>query len=203
MNLITGLPKTSAGLDCIVVFVDRLSKMTHFVGCKGTVDSAGLAKLLLDTVVKLHGVPEEVISDRDVRLTSSFACDFFSLLGTPQLMSTAFHPQTDGQTERMNRVLEEMLRSYVSPHLDDWDQHLSMCEFAINSAHSSSVKASPFELVYGQNPRIPAVIDTGPLPEAVRATGANAAKIMIARVAESVAHARRCMAQAAKSKVLC
>ena len=76
----------------------------------------------------------------------------------------------------MNRVLEEMLRSYVGPQLDDWDQHLSMCNFAINNAHSSSVKASPFELVYGQNPRIPAVIDTGPIPEAVRATGANAAK---------------------------
>ena len=77
MDLITGLPKTSARLYCIVVFVDRLCKVTHFVGCKGTVDSAGLAKLLLDTVVKLHGLPEEVISDRNVRLTSSFAREFF------------------------------------------------------------------------------------------------------------------------------
>ena len=155
--------------------------------------SAGLAALLLDVVVKLHGVPEEVISDRDVRLTSSFAREFYSLLGIPQLMSTAFHLQTDGQTERMNRVLEEMLRSYVAPTLDDWDVHLSMCEFAITSA---SVQASPFELIYGENPKIPAFIDAAPAGKLLAAFEQTAAKGMVARVAERVHQARQCMAQA-------
>ena len=196
MDLITGLPKTAAGYDAIVVFVDRLSKMTHFGPCKGTVDSPGLAQLLLDLVVRLHGVPEEVVSDRDVRLTSSFGREFYSLLGTPQLMSTAFHPQTDGQTERMNRVLEEMLRSYVAPSLDDWDAHLSMCEFAINAAHNASVKASPFELIYGQNPRIPAALDATPAGKLQEAAGQLTAQGMVARVAERIGQARQCMAQA-------
>ena len=168
MDLITGLPKTAAGHDAIVVFVDMLSKMMHCAPCRSTVTSTGLAKLLLDNVVRLHGVPARVISDRDVRLTSGFAREFYALLGTPQLMSTAFHPQTDGQTERTNRLLEEMLRSYVGPRLDDWDEHLSMCELAINSAHSSSVKASPFELLFGENPRIPGIIEQGPVPRPCR-----------------------------------
>ena len=195
MDLITALLKTAAGHDAIVVFVDRLSKMTHLQACCGTLDSAGLIDLLIRNVVRLHGVPQEVIFDRDVRLASSLSREFFSRMGIPQRLSTAFHPQSDGQTERMNRVLE-MLRSNVSPRLDDWDQHLSMCEFAINSAHSASVKSSPFELVYGENPRIPAIIEHGPVPEAMQATGKNAAEVMIARVAGAVKHARRCMAEA-------
>ena len=141
-------------------------------------------------------MPEKVISDRDVRLTGSFSKESFSQLGCPQLMSTAFHPQSDGQTERMNRVLEEMLRAYVSPQLSDWDQHLGMCQFAINSAYNASIKTTPFEMVYGSNPRIPATIQAGPIPRPVRATGAHAAQVQIARIVESVKHARQCMVQA-------
>ena len=156
MELITQLPQTPRGSTAIVVFVDRLSKMAHFAACKGTMDSEGLARLLVDNVFRLHGAPREVISDRDPRLTSTFDREFYQLLGTGQHMSTTFYHQTDGQTERVNRVLEEMLRSYISPSLDDWDLHLSLCEFACKAPYHDTVKASPFELMYGSNPRIPA-----------------------------------------------
>ena len=92
-------------------------------------------------------------------MTSEFAREFCALLKVHRHMSTAFHPQTDGQTERMNRVLEEMQRAFVAPGLDDWDQHLSICEFAINSAENESIKSSPSKLLYGSNPRVPATVD--------------------------------------------
>ena len=157
MDLITHLPVTARGNTAIVVFVDRLSKMTHLAATRDTVDSQVLARLMIDNVVRLHGVPAEWIFDRDVRVTSAFSQDFYSILKVRQRMSTAFHPKTDGQTERMNRVLEEMLRAFVAPSLDDWDQHLSLCEFAINSHENESVRKSP--LLYGSNPRVPATVD--------------------------------------------
>ena len=96
MDLITQLPETPQGHSAIVDFVDRLSKMTHFAPTKNSLDSQGLAQLMIDTVVRLHGVPAVIVSDRDARLTSEFAREFYSLLSVPQHMSTAFHPQTDG-----------------------------------------------------------------------------------------------------------
>ena len=189
----------------IVVFVDRLSKMTHFAATKDSVDSQGLAQLMIDDVVRFHGVPAEMVSDRDTRMTSEFAREFYALLKVPRHMSTAFHPQTDGQTERINRVVEEMLRAFVAPSLDDWDQHLSMCEFAINSAENESVKSLPFKLLYGSNLRVPATVDfetaqsqaAGEAPPAPTAqVGQSSAARTFAQVTESIQHARRCMVQA-------
>ena len=136
MDLITQLPVSKSGHDAIVVFVDRLSKMVHFAPTITEVTAEGIAKLIMRNVVRLHGVPREIVSDRDTRFTAKFMRKLCELLGIKQSMSTAFHPQSDGQTERANRVLEDMLRHYVSPAQDDWDEHLSMAEFAVNNGYS-------------------------------------------------------------------
>ena len=156
MDLITDLPETNEGYNAIVVVVDRLTKMTHFIPCTTKVTTQQLAQLFLTNIFRLHGIPEEIISDRDRRFTSHFWRELCLLLGTQQNMSTPYHPQTDGQTERMNRVLEEMLRHFVSPHQNDWNIYLPTCEFAINNAIQESTGYSPFYLTYGYHPITPA-----------------------------------------------
>jgi hypothetical protein len=123
MDLITQLPVTKQGKDAIVVMVDKFSKMVHYAATATTCTADQLARIFFDTVVKLHGIPKYIISDRDPRFTSKFWTDLWKLCGTQLRMSTAYHPQTDGQTERANRTLEEMLRHYVSDKQDDWEQH--------------------------------------------------------------------------------
>ena len=155
LDLITALPRSAAGHDAIVVFVDKLTKMVHYVPTSTTVTATHLATLFLRHVVRLHGVPDSIISDRDPRFTAHFWRAFWTQLGSKLVMSTAYHPQTDGQTERANRTLEEMLRSYVSWRQDDWDTHLSTLELAINSTRSPTTGFTPFYLNYGQEVRLP------------------------------------------------
>ena len=166
MDLITDLPVTQCGKDAITVVVDRLTKMTHFIPCATKVSAIELAKHFLDNVFRLHGVPTDIVSDRDPRFTSQFWREFCRLTGTKQNLSTPYHPQTDGQTERMNRVLEETLRHFVAPHGRDWIDHLSVCEFAINNSVSVSTGYTPFYLTYGYHPLTPA---TAVLPTKVPA----------------------------------
>ena len=156
MDFITQLPKTRHGHTAIVVFVDRLSKMAHFVPTTTTVGAQQCAELFAQHVWRLHGIPKAVVSDRDSRFTSHFWSALCELLDIQQNISTAFHPQTDGQTERVNRVLEDYLRHYVSPKQDDWDQHLWAAEFAYNNAWHESVRNTPFVLNYGEHPLTPA-----------------------------------------------
>lgn len=157
MDLITDLPPTARGLDTIVVFVDRLSKMVHLVACTKTVTSEGMARLFEQNVFRLHGVPRDIVSDRDVRFQSKFWRDWCQRFGIRLNMSTAKHPQTDGQTENANGVLEDTLRHFVGPAQTDWDECLAVAEFAMNSAVNASTKASPFMLNYGQTPDTPLV----------------------------------------------
>jgi hypothetical protein len=171
MDLIIHLPPTPRGHDAIVVFVDRLSKMVHLVACTTDCTARALANTFVQEVFRLHGVPRSLVSDRDSRFTSSFWKEVCSLLGVQQAMSTAFHPQTDGQTERVNRVLEEVLRSFVNPAQDDWDAYLPMVEFAINNAQHESTGASPFFLNHGQHPLTPV---TAAMPSRVPAAEAFA-----------------------------
>ena len=145
MDLITALPETKDGHDAVVVFVDALTKMVHFRACRTDANAEAVARLFVDTVVRLHGIPGELLSDRDTR--------FISLK-----LSSSYHPQTDGQTERVNRVLEEFLRHYVSPEQNDWDRLLPMAEFAVNNAWHESVQNTPFFLNYGQHPMTPASV---------------------------------------------
>ena len=109
IDLIIDLPKMKDGCIAIVVFVDRLTKMAHFVPLKAPMDAPAMAKAFLDNVFRLHGLPCIIISDRDIRFTSRFWQTLLTLLGTTLSFSTAYHPQSDGQTERVNRVIEEML----------------------------------------------------------------------------------------------
>jgi hypothetical protein len=154
-DMITDLPKTSSGYDSIAVFVDRLSKMVHLAPTTKKVNAPGYAQLFFDYVIKLHGLPEVIISDRDPRFTSKFYTTLFYICGTKLKFSTAYHPQTDGQSERTNRTLEEVLRAYTDPKQNDWDKYLSTAEFAINNSVSPSTGTSPFYANYGQHPKTP------------------------------------------------
>lgn len=155
MDMIVKLPQTVNGHDSILVFVDRLSKMVHLVPTVETLSAEGFAKLFRDWVIRLHGMPETVLSDRGPQFNSMFWDHVTRLTGVKRSMSSAYHPQTDGQTERINRTLEEMLRSYVSPDQQDWDEHLACVEFAINNSWQESVKNTPFFLNYGMHPLTP------------------------------------------------
>ena len=160
MDLITALPQTDKGHTAIYVFVDRLSKMAHFVPTTTDVSAEECACLFRHHVVRLHGCPTDVVSDRDPRFTSNFFAEYCRLMGVAQNMSTAFHPQSDGQTERVNRVLEDMLRNFVSPLQNDWDEYLDALEFAYNNSWHQSIGTSPFKLNYGRNVRTPAEAST-------------------------------------------
>jgi hypothetical protein len=155
LDLITGLPPTEEGNDAIAVFVDKLSKMVHLVACHETDGALEVADMFVNVVFRAHGVPKTLLTDRDPRFTSDLFSEISKLLGVKQAMSTAFHPQTDGQTERVNRVVEEMLRHFVGPRLDDWDTFLAPVKFAINNSFQESVGNTPFFLNYGQHPLTP------------------------------------------------
>jgi hypothetical protein len=155
MDFITQLPVTKNGHDAIVVFVDRLSKMVHFAPTTTICSAQGVARLFNHYVFEYHGMPSEPISDRDSRFTSKFWTELARLLGTKLKMSTAFHPQTNGQTERANRVPEDYLRHYVSPTQDDWDEWLPQAKFSATNAWQESIRNTPFMLNFDQQPRTP------------------------------------------------
>jgi hypothetical protein len=155
LDLITSLPRSSAGHTAIVVFVDKLTKMVHYSPTTDEVTAPQLAALFLRDVVRLHGFPRSLVSDRDPRFTAHFWTTFWASVGTTLAMSTAYHPQSDGQTERANRTLETMLRSVVSFNQKDWHTHLPLAELAINTAVQASTGASPFSLVYGREAALP------------------------------------------------
>ena len=150
----------------ILVVVCRLCKVVHIVPTTGKVGALGLAKLYRDHVWKLHGVPKEVISDRGKEFCNGFMKQLYKLIGTEQKLSTAYHPQTDGQTERVNRVLEDMLRNYVGGKQDDWDEYLAAAEFAINNSYHDSIGTTPFKLWTGRHPNLPVSIAKGKFPKA-------------------------------------
>jgi hypothetical protein len=154
MDFIVELPSCQ-GFNAILVFVDVLTKMAHFVACKTTCTAEQAADLFNQHVFKYHGLPEVMLHDRGVQFTSNFWKHFYSLCGVSQANSTAYHPQTDGQTERVNRVLEDYLRHYVSPVQDNWVNMLAFAEFAYNNAYHESIKTTPFRLNYGYDPVAP------------------------------------------------
>ncbi|GJP40574.1 hypothetical protein CLOM_g238 [Closterium sp. NIES-68] len=134
LDFITYLPKTRDGHTAILVFVDRLTKMVHFVATTIDVSAEDTVKLFIAHVFHLHGLPRVLVSDRDPRFTSRFWHEVTRTLGTKLKMSSAFHPQTDRQTERTNCTLEQMLRSFIGPTHDDWGDLLPVAEFAVNNS---------------------------------------------------------------------
>lgn len=131
-DFITGLPD-SHGYNVIMVVVDRFTKMVHAVPTNDTVNSEGMARLYRDNVWKLHGLPDHIISDRGPQFALRFTKDLNKALGIVTALSTAYHPQTDGQTECMNQDIEQYLRLFVNYRQDDWADWLSIAEFTINN----------------------------------------------------------------------
>jgi hypothetical protein len=155
MDFVTKLPRTSTGYDTIWVIVDRLTKSAHFLPIKETDEMNTLAQIYLKEIVSRHGVPISIISDRDSRFTSHFWGSLQKALGTKLDMSTAYHPQTDGQSERTIQTLEDMLRACVIDFGKGWDKHLPLIEFSYNNSYQASIKAAPFEALYGRKCRSP------------------------------------------------
>ncbi|GKA56368.1 putative reverse transcriptase domain-containing protein [Tanacetum coccineum] len=155
MDFITKLPRTSSGYDTIWVIVDRLTKSAHFLPMRENDSMDKLTRLYLKEVVTRHGIPVSIICDRDGRFTSNFWRSFQKALGTRLDMSTAYHPQTDGQSERTIQTLEDMLRACVIDFGNGWDRHLPLIEFSYNNSYHTSIKAAPFEALYGRKFRSP------------------------------------------------
>ncbi|GJY11211.1 putative reverse transcriptase domain-containing protein [Tanacetum coccineum] len=155
MDFVSGLPRTPSGYDSIWVIVDRLTKSAHFLPMKKTDSIEKLAQLYLKEIVCKHGVPTSIISDRDSLFTSRFWKSLQEAMGTQLDMSTAYHPETDGQSERTIQTMEDMLRACVIDFGSSWDRHLPLVEFSYNNSYHASIKAAPFEALYGRKCRSP------------------------------------------------
>ncbi|KAH9466898.1 hypothetical protein Pst134EB_033244 [Puccinia striiformis f. sp. tritici] len=152
MDMITKLP-LSGGFDSILVVIDLLSKLTHFIPCKEASSSMVLAGLFRKNIFRLHGLPDRIVSDRGSTFVSGIWKCLMVALNIKSALSTAYHPQTDGQTERMNQVLEDYLRHFCSYYQDNWDKCLDMAEFSINNMDSASLGVSPFFFCNGHHPK--------------------------------------------------
>ncbi|KAG8486371.1 hypothetical protein CXB51_019815 [Gossypium anomalum] len=155
MDFVSGLPVTPRKKDSIWVIVDRLTKSAHFIPVRTDFSLKKLAELYVSEIVRLHGVPVSIISDRDPRFTSRFWNKLQEALGTRLNFSTVFHPQTDGQSERVIQILGDMLRCCILEFGDSWERYLPLAEFAYNNSYQSSIKMEPFEGFYGRKCKTP------------------------------------------------
>jgi hypothetical protein len=148
MDFIVGLPNTSRHHDSIWVIVDRLTKTAHFLPVHSTHKTEKYVEIYIDQLVRLHGIPMTIVSDRGAPFVARFWEQLQKSLGTTMIRSSAYHPQTDGQTEMVNQILEDMLRACVIHYGKDWDKCLSLAEFSYNNSYQSSLKMAPFEALY-------------------------------------------------------
>jgi transposase InsO family protein len=198
MNFIEGLPK-SEGCSVILVVVDRLTKYAHFLPVKHPYTAATIAQLFMDHVVKLHGLPASIISDRDIIFVSHFWRELFKLYKVNLQLSTAYHPQTDGQSERVNQCLEMYLRCAAHNSPKSWKSWLSLAELWYSSLHSA-LGCSPFKALYGYEPNIGAVSSIPPTTFASVADIIEHRELHLQSLKEHLARAQNKMKLVADSK---
>ena len=155
MNFVVGLPLTVRKHDLVWVVVDRLTMSAHFLLVRTDYSLDKLAELYIKEIVRLHGILISIIFDRDPRFTSRFLGTLKEALGTRMNFSTAFHPQTDGQSERVIQIMEDMLKSCVINYEDSWDRHIPIVEFVYNNSFQSSIGMVPYGALYGRKCRTP------------------------------------------------
>jgi hypothetical protein len=155
MDFVVGLPRTPKGNDSVWVIVDRLTKVAHFVPVKTRCATEKLVDLFVEHILRLHGAPRSIVSNRGPQFVAQFWRSFHQLLGTSLSYSTTFHPQKDRQTERVNQVLEDMLRACALTYGIDWESSLPFAEFSYNNSFQASLQMSPFEDLYGRKCRTP------------------------------------------------
>jgi hypothetical protein len=150
MDFITGLPRTNKLHDSIMVVVDKLTKVAHFIPLKTTHKATEVVDIFLKEVARLHEIPKTIVPDRDLKFTSNFWKGLFKGFRMNMNFSTSYHPESDGQTKRMNRVIEDILRMYVMDKPSKWEDYLHLVEFAYNNGYQTSLKMSPFEALYSR-----------------------------------------------------
>ena len=155
MDFVTGFPKSKRGNDAIFVVIDKLTKVAHFLPIKESITAAQLAELYTSRIVSLHGILQLISSDRGSIFTSKFWDSFQKAMGTSIRFSTASHPQTSGQVERLNQILEDMLRACVISFDMKWEDCLPYDEFSYNNNFQASSGKAPFEILYGRKCRTP------------------------------------------------
>ena len=155
MDFVTHLPRTSRRHDVMWVIVDRLTKSAHFLAVRMTFTLEEFCGLYMREIVRLHGVPVSIVSDRYPRFTAHFWKSFQKAMGTQLMMSTAFHPQADGQSERTIQVLEDMLRACILDFKGSWEEHLPLVEFTYNNSYQARIQMAPYEALYGRPCRSP------------------------------------------------
>jgi hypothetical protein len=155
IDFVSGLPRGKRGNDAIWVIMDRLTKSALFLPVKMIDPVDKLAKIYVNKVIRLHGVPISIVSDRDPRFTSRLWSSIQRVLGTNLSISTTFHPQTDGQSERIIQILEDLLRACALEFGGNWEEHLSLVEFTYNNSYQATIGMIPFEALYGRKCRTP------------------------------------------------
>ena len=153
MDFVSGFPLTQRKHDSIWVIIDRMTKSAHLLPVRLDYSMDRLAELYVSKIVRLHGIPLSIVSDHDPRFTSRFWKELQSAFGMRLSFSTAFHPQTNGQSERVIQVLEDMLRSCVLDFLGSWDRYIPLMEFAFNNSCQFSIGMAPYEALYGRRCR--------------------------------------------------
>ena len=153
MDFVSGLPLTQQKHDYVWVIVDKLTNSAHFIPVRMDYSMDRLAELYVKEIVRLHGIPLSIVSDRDPRFTSRFWKELQLALDTRMNFSIAFHPHTDGQSERLIQVLKDMLQGCVMEFTGSWDRYIPLMEFAYNNSYQASIGTTPYEVLYGQRCR--------------------------------------------------
>jgi len=154
MDFMVNLPP-SRGFDAIMVVVDRFSKMAHFIPTKDEATAQETGKLFFTHVFKHHGLPKDIVSNQNPKFTSKFWRALWKRMGSKLKMNTSFRPQIDGQTERVNLVIQQFLRNYVATDQQDWVDHLELVEFCYNNSEHFATGSTPSQMVTGKSPIVP------------------------------------------------